>query len=116
MISKMMLIELEKAILEELSTMDETVKKEILEDATNLKDAITDEIEFELDTNKFENKLDEIYGSIANFSAEVTNMGSGITYLKQCMKEIKDENLVSRVNYKEFFLRFQGQSRINLLK
>ena len=60
MISNKMLIQLEKAILEELSTMDETVKKEILEDATNLKDAITDEIEFELDTNEFENKLDEI--------------------------------------------------------
>ena len=44
----MILIELEKAILEELSTM------------YNLKDAITDEIEFELDTNEFEKKLDEI--------------------------------------------------------
>ena len=31
-----------------------------MEDATNLKDAITDEIEFELDTNEFEKKLNEI--------------------------------------------------------
>ena len=65
--------------------MDEKVEKE---DVTNLKDAITDEVEFELDTDELGKRVGEIFGSISSLRAEVTNMGSGVTNLKQSMQEM----------------------------
>ena len=39
-------------ILEEVTTMDEKVKNEILEDVTKLRDAISDEVKFEFNLKK----------------------------------------------------------------